>query len=113
MRPDNMGRKLCYLYGNPAFGELVDLLGEADAVKLIQIFGGTRIRVPSHEEVGRMAQDYRIFEDIRRGLRIVDIAKKYGVSVHNVQVIKKKFRQIFTRGVSVDRAVKDLAGNKR
>lgn len=111
-KPESISLKLCYLYGNPAFGEMVDLIGADAAIKLIKIFGGTRIRIPAPDEVNQIAYEYRIFQDVKKGIRIVDIAKKYGITTVNVQVIKKKFREIFERGARLDRTSQTLAGNQ-
>lgn len=82
------------VYGYSAFGELVDLLGLPEATKFIKIFGGTKIKIPSFEELQKIKLEHRIYMDCIRGIKKTQLATKYGMSMSKIIYIQKKMEKV-------------------
>lgn len=68
--------------------EIAKAIGLENALKLFNDFGG--IIVPSLYEVKQIARDKGIVEMWKAGLRVVVIARKYGVDKSTVYLVLKK-----------------------
>lgn len=60
--------------------ELASMVGNENVLKLVEIFGGTTIKVPSVEEIRRAAKNASIWVDARNGVPVNEIAAKHSVS---------------------------------
>ena len=91
---------ICYLFTKyPLFAELVDTIGIDNALLLVQIFGGTKLHVPTSQEIKKVYRDYRIYRDAKkyRDLRRASILEKYGISSKQLQNIMNRFNNLFSK----------------
>lgn len=91
---------ICYLFTKyPLFSEMVDTIGIDHALLVVQIFGGTKLHVPTSQEIKKVYRDYRIYKDVKRfrDLRRSSILEKYGISAKQLQNIVTRFNNLFNK----------------
>lgn len=59
-------KKLLLFYPNTLLSEFYQMFGAADFEKLLQVFGGTTIQIPSTSTVEKMMRNVAIFETINK-----------------------------------------------
>ena len=66
--------------------ELIDMVGYANAVKLVAYFGGTAIYIPKIDRAFRTLRDRRIAREFD-GFNHKQLARRYGVSESTIRLI--------------------------
>jgi len=76
----------------------VDVVGIDKAIKIIQIFGGTKINVPSWTEFNKILKEYQTYKDVTD--KKIDrklIMEKYGISYSQMFNYAKKFKRLLDK----------------
>lgn len=84
-----------YEYRDTLFPELVDLIGEENALKLIKVFGGIELSLPAYKRVVTMQRDIEIYETlcyVNTETTIQELAAKFGITEVWVREIFKMMR---------------------
>ena len=70
------------------FKRLVDLIGRDATLKLMQAFGGQSLYVPVLEgDVYKSARDGEMYLKYKRGAKVKDLSKEYGLAPITVEMI--------------------------
>lgn len=77
------------------YEELLRLIGKEQTEKICKRFGGSVLYIPSEQSLEKLRQREEIISDIKAGVDIKTVAKKYGWSVNGVRqlsirVLRKK-----------------------
>jgi hypothetical protein len=59
-------KKLLLFYQNTLLNEFYQMFGAANAEKLLQVFGGTTIQIPSTATVDKLTRDITIYETLSK-----------------------------------------------
>lgn len=69
---------------NGLLGELSEMLGEEATMRIIDIFGGTTIKIPSKEKIRDAVRRACIWHDARVGISLDEICFRYSLSLSSV-----------------------------
>lgn len=95
--------------------ELYDVLGKDLALRVLDIFAGTRIKFPPLKEIRRLGAEVHIYlriknaQDQQRSQVVKDLSDEYGLSTENVRDTFERTRAI----IEGDLGMKVLHGKKR
>lgn len=96
----SLRQMIYYLYRDTLLPEIYEELGEQTTIKLISIFGGVKITVPSYTKIKELKRNIDIYETLchAQGKETVRIlAYKYGVSEVWIRSVFKKMRREYSR----------------
>lgn len=89
-----------YLYRDTLLPEIYDEIGEENTLKLISIFGGVKLTIPSYVKIKELKRNIDIYETIchaqcNETVRL--LADKYEVTPVWIRAIFKKMRREYPR----------------
>ncbi len=89
-----------YLYRDTLLPEIYEEIGEEDTLKLISIFGGVKLTIPSYTKIKELKRNIDIYETIchaqcNETVRL--LADKYEVTPVWIRAIFKKMRREYPR----------------
>ncbi|TXH14506.1 MAG: hypothetical protein E6R03_08950 [Hyphomicrobiaceae bacterium] len=62
-------------------GEFAKMLGEEAAMKIVDIFGGTSIKIPSKEKIRKAVRRACVWHDAKNGVSLDEICFRYSLSL--------------------------------
>lgn len=98
-----------YLYRNTLLPDLYEVLGEENTLKLVMVFGGMKIAIPSMKEINDLKRNLDIFETLSysQSLETVKLlADKYEVTEVWIRAVYKKMHREYPRIVANMKAIK-------
>lgn len=79
---------------NGLMGEFTKLLGEEATMRIVDIFGGTTIKIPSKSKIQKAVRRACIWHDAKSGMSLDDICFRYGLSLASVSKIIDEWDKI-------------------
>lgn len=92
----NLQQLINYVYEGTVLPEMFDLLGEEAMQKLILVFGGLKVSIPSYKEIKDLKRNFDIFETLSHSdghETIKLLASKYNITTSWVHIIFKKMKK--------------------
>lgn len=84
-----------YVYNNTLIPELFELLGEELAVEFIQVFSGTKLKVPNYKKILDLKRNLEIYETLNAAsgnFAVQELAKKYNVTQVWIREISRNMK---------------------
>jgi hypothetical protein len=97
-----MGLKelIFYLYRDTLLPELYDLLGEEETLKLVLVFGGMKIAIPSTKEINDLKRNIDVFLSLSYSQgreTLTFLADKYDVTEVWIRAVYKKMHREYPK----------------
>nr|BDD47579.1 hypothetical protein 13 [bacterium] len=89
-----------YLYGDTLLPEIYEELGEKNTLKLVSIFGGVKLTIPSYTRIKELQRNVDIYETLCHAQSVETIrllADKYEVSRVWIRSIFNRMRREYPR----------------
>lgn len=89
-----------YIYEETVLPEMFDLLGEESMKKLILVFGGLKITIPTYKEIKDLKRNIDIYKTLsysQSSETVQFLAEKYNVTTSWIHLIFKKMRREYSK----------------
>lgn len=96
----NFKQMIYYLYGDTLLPEIYEELGETNTLKLISIFGGVKLTIPSYDKIKELQRNVDIYETLCHAQSketVQVLADKYEVSRVWIRSIFNRMRREYPR----------------